>query len=156
MNAPAVRDHPSPLEAALVDVHATLTELLAAADAQYEAVVARDRQRLEDVTRQQERLASRLERAERKRQEVLADRTLDVALVAEPAHVATLAQTIGSAVRELQASHTRTANLIQKSIEVNGQTIQFLQRLVGASTPPAYGSRGAQAARQSVLVDSRA
>jgi len=156
MNAPAVRDHQSPLEAALVDVHAALTELLAAADAQYEAVVERDRQRLEDVTRQQERLASRLERAERKRQEVLAARSLEVALVAEAAHVAGLAQNIATAVRELQARHTRTAALIQKSIEVNGQTIQFLQRLVGAATTPAYGSRGAQAARQSVLVDSRA
>src|ERR687886_723289 len=64
MTAPAVPDQQSPLESALLDVHATLADLLVAADEQYAAVVARDHARLESVTRQQERLSARLARAD--------------------------------------------------------------------------------------------
>ena len=71
MMTPVVREDQSPLEAALLDVDATLAELLAAADEQHAAVVAGDRQRLERVTGLQERLSSRLERAERRRLEHL-------------------------------------------------------------------------------------
>lgn len=157
MSVPAARDHQSPLEAALVDVHTTLTALLEAADEQYVAVVEHDRERLEGVTRQQERLAARLERAERRRRDVLGTRSLDAALADEIAEVASLAGTIGAAVRQLQTKHSQTASLIEKSVELNGQTIKFLQRLVGGAHPPAYGARGgATVARQSVLVDSRA
>jgi flagellar biosynthesis/type III secretory pathway chaperone len=157
MSVPADRDHQSPLEAALVDVHTTLAALLEAADEQFVAVVEQDRQRLEGVTRQQERLAARLERAERRRRDALGDRLLDVALAEESAGVANLAGTIGVAVRQLQAKHSQTASLIEKSVELNGETIKFLQRLVGVGIQPAYGARGgATMARQSVLVDSRA
>ena len=55
----------------LLDVHASLVDLRAAADEQYAAVVADDRDRLEAVTRLQERLSSRLGRAETKRLELL-------------------------------------------------------------------------------------
>jgi len=154
MDAPAMRDHQSPLEAALADVHATLTELLTAADEQYAAVVERDRERLESVTRQQERLSVRLERAERKRAAALADQPFAAALATQPG-LATLAQAIASSVRDLQAKHAHTQGLIEQAAELNGQTILFLQRLVGA-TSPAYGARGTSAPRQSVLLDSRA
>src|SRR3954454_16643292 len=122
MNAPVARDLQSPLEAALVDVHDTLTELLIAADEQYAAVVERDRQRLEGVTRQQERLAVRLQRAETKRQTVLEGSTLGE-VVQREAHLMRLHEAIADAVRELQAKHARTNNLLEKAAELNGQTI---------------------------------
>jgi flagellar biosynthesis/type III secretory pathway chaperone len=155
MNAPAARDHQSPFEAVLVDVQTTLAALLVAADEQYVAVAERDRVRLEGVTRQQERLSTRLERAERARREFLADRSIDTALSGEAPHVAALANTIAVAVRALHSKHQQTATLIERSVELNAQTIQFLQRLVGA-TAPAYGAHGAQPSRQSALLDSRA
>src|ERR687886_20819 len=71
MSTSADREHQSALEAALLDVRNTLAALLSAADAQHAAVVERDRARLEQVTRQQEVLSARLERAERRRLEVL-------------------------------------------------------------------------------------
>ena len=67
MTTPAVREHQSPLEVVLLDVHATLADLLVAADEQHAAVVDHDRDRLENVTRQQEQLSVRLARAEAKR-----------------------------------------------------------------------------------------
>ncbi len=114
MTNPAVREHQSPLEAALLDVYATLAALLVASDEQYAALVARDHARLESVTRQQERLSSRLERAEAKR-----------------------------------------ANLLDQSIDLVGNTLNFLQRLVTVQSP-AYGARGLAQSRQSLLVDGRA
>src|SRR3977135_2451877 len=87
MSAPSVvtRDPQLPLEAALLDVHATLADLLAAADEQYAAVAARDAKRLESVTWQQERLSVRLERAERRRIELLGGAPLQVAVASLPA-----------------------------------------------------------------------
>ena len=73
MTSPAVREHQSPLEEALVNVHTALAELLVAADEQHAAVVAHDRDRLEGVTRQQERLSARLARAESRRDPVRED-----------------------------------------------------------------------------------
>jgi flagellar biosynthesis/type III secretory pathway chaperone len=154
MDAPALRAHQSPLELALVDVHATLAELLAAADDQYAAVVERDRQRLEGVTRQQERLAVRLERAERKRLAALNGGALADAVAREP-RLARLSQAIAHSVRELRARHANTHDLIEKAAELNGQTIQFLQHLVGV-TSPTYGGRVASTPRPSVLLDGRA
>src|SRR5512132_961787 len=110
MNAPATSTLQSPLEAALVDVHATLAALLAAADEQHVAVVARDRQRLEGVTQQQERLSIRLERAERKRLELLGERTIAAAMADEAPHVAALVNAIADNVRTLQSKHQQTAN----------------------------------------------
>lgn len=155
MNAPAAITTQSPLEAALVDVHDTLAALLVAADGQHAAVVARDRRRIEGVTHQQERLSIKLERAERTRLELLGERTIAAALVDEAPHVATLASAIADSVRTLQSKHQQTASLIQQSVTLNEHTIQFLKRLVGAMAP-AYGARGANAIRHSVLLDSRA
>jgi hypothetical protein len=65
MTPPAVHESQSSLEAALLDVDATLADLLIAADEQHAAVVAVDFERLESVTRLQKALvfAARTRRA---------------------------------------------------------------------------------------------
>jgi flagellar biosynthesis/type III secretory pathway chaperone len=159
MTSPAVREHQSPLEAALRDVHTTLAQLLVAADEQYDAVVDHDRERIESVTRQQERLSAQLARAETRRQEVLAGVSLDEAIAAlsprEAARADTVRQAIASGVRQLQSQHTRTADLLAQSIQLTNQTLTFLHRLV-APTAPSYGARGMAVTQRSMLVDSRA
>jgi len=159
MTKPAVREHQSPLEAALLDVHATLAALLVASDEQYAALVARDHARLESVTRQQERLSSRLERAEAKRLEVLAGVPLMSAIAGLPedqsARARWLSKAIASAVTELKGRQSHSASLLEQSIELVGNTLNFLQRLVTVQ-PPAYGARGLAQSRQSLLVDGRA
>ena len=159
MTTPAVREHQSPLEAALLDVHITLTQLLVAADEQYEAVVDHDRERIESVTRQQERLSAQLARAEARRQEVLAGVSLDEAIGALPPRdaqrVDAVRDAIASGVRRLKAQQTRTTDLLAQSIQLTNQTLTFLHRLV-APTAPAYGARGVAVTQRSVLVDSRA
>src|SRR3954463_3730378 len=146
MNAPAIHETQSTLELALIHVHATLTDLLVAADEQYQAVVERDQGRLESVTRVQERLASRLQRAERQRTEALAGRSLKAAIVELPRSDAlravALARRISLAVRGLQAKNTQTSLLLEASLELGTQTINFLHRLVGAEQAPSYGARG--------------
>lgn len=159
MTMPAVREGQSPLEAVLLDVHATLTELLAAADEQHAAVVADDRGRLQVATRLQERLSSHLGRAERQRLELLSGQTLTAALADLPADQARrlggVSQSIGQAVRELQPRHARNVTLLQRSADLAGQTVLFLQHLV---SPPSqsYGAHGHRASQQSLLVDRRA
>src|SRR6266700_5283587 len=112
MTTPAVREHQSPLEEALVNLHATLAELLVAADEQHAAVVAHDRDRLESVTRQQERLSARLARAESRRIELLAGEPLAAKLVAlpPPAAVRTrmLGESIATQVTQLKERQTHT------------------------------------------------
>jgi flagellar biosynthesis/type III secretory pathway chaperone len=154
MTTPAVREHQSPLEAALLDVHATLADLLVAADEQHAAVVEHDRDRLETVTRQQEHLSARLARAEAKRLEVLGGVPLAEAVTALPEGQA-LSASISTKVRQLKERQAQTADLLEQSIDLASQTLTFLQRLV---TPPSasYGARGVAAPQQSVLVDSRA
>jgi flagellar biosynthesis/type III secretory pathway chaperone len=154
MTAPETTVDRSPLEAALIDVQTTLADLLVAADEQYAAIVERDRERLESVTRQQERLSARLANAEARRVAVLGGLSLNEAVKGQP-RLAALADSIGNAVRLLKTKQTQTASLLQQSIELTDQTLKFLHRLV---TPPAtvYGTRGLAVARQSVLVDSRA
>jgi flagellar biosynthesis/type III secretory pathway chaperone len=154
MTAPETTVDRSPLEAALIDVQTTLADLLVAADEQYAAIVERDRERLESVTRQQERLSARLANAEARRVAALGGLSLNEAVKGQP-RLATLADSIGNAVRLLKTKQTQTASLLQQSIELTDQTLKFLHRLV---TPPAtvYGTRGMAVARQSVLVDSRA
>jgi len=154
MTTPAVREHQSPLEVVLLDVHATLADLLVAADEQHAAVVDHDRDRLENVTRQQERLSVRLARAEAKRLEVLNGVPLLEAVTALPTGRA-LSVSISTKVLQLKERQAQTASLLEQSIDLASQTLNFLQRLV---TPPsaAYGARGIAASRQSVLVDSRA
>lgn len=144
----------SPLEAALRDVHATLAQLLIAADEQLEAVAARDRSRLEDVTRQQEQLAGRLARAEAARQSVLNGQELSSA-VKSSARAEELHGAIAAAVRELRDRNARTASLLEQSAALANQTLNFLQRLVIAPSP-VYGAARTAAPRQSLLVDSRA
>src|SRR5205085_4259668 len=105
MTTSAVREHQSPLEAALLDVHATLAALLVASDEQYAAVVARDHAWLENVTRQQERLSSRLEQAESRRLAALDGLPLRSAIALLPADQAvrtkSLNDSIALAVNEL-------------------------------------------------------
>ena len=159
MTTPAVRNQDSPLESALLDVHATLADLLVAADQQYAAVVARDHERLESVTRQQERLSARLARAEARRLELLAGTHLIDAVSALPASAAARANavrhSIADSVQELKQRQARTAGLLEQSIDVAAQTLTFLQRLL-TGQPGVYGARGFAPSRRSVLVDGRA
>ncbi len=159
MTTPAAREHQSLLETALLDVDATLAELLVASDEQYAAVVARDHAWLENVTRQQERLSFRLEQAESKRLEALAGTPLLSAIALLPADQAvrtkSLSDSIGVAVNQLKERQNHTASLLEQSIELVSHTLNFLQRLVTVQTP-AYGVRGIPASRQSLLVDGRA
>ena len=159
MTTPAVRNQDSPLESALLDVHATLADLLVAADEQYAAVVARDHQRLESVTRQQERLSARLARAEARRLELLAGTHLIDAVSALPASAAARANavrhSIADSVQELKQRQARTAGLLEQTIDVAAQTLTFLQRLL-TGQPGVYGARGFAPSRRSVLVDGRA
>jgi|SRR5579859_2654904 len=159
MTTPAVREHQSPLEAALQDVHTILAALLVASDEQYAAVVARDHAWLENVTRQQERLSSRLEQAEARRLEALAGTPLLVAIASLPAddvvRAKSLSDSIAVAVNQLKERQNHTASLIEQSIELVSHTLNFLQRLVTVQSP-AYGVRGVPQSRQSLLVDGRA
>jgi flagellar biosynthesis/type III secretory pathway chaperone len=159
MSTPAVRDHQSPLETALLDVHATLGELLVAADEQYAAVADRDRERLESVTRRQEQLSTRLERAEQQRISALSGASLRSTITALPANrgrrVLAMQLAIARSVRKLQQRNARASSLLERSIELNTQTLNFLQRLV-APAHTTYGTKGMAAARRSVLVDGRA
>ena len=159
MTTHAVREPQSPLEGALLDVDATLAELLRAADEQYAALVAGDRDQLEGVTRRQETLSSRLARAERKRHEILAGESLIAAIAGLPADQAErlgrMTRSIADAVTELQPRHARNGILLERSAELAGQTVLFLQRV--ASPPsPSYGAKGRRAPQQSMLVDGRA
>src|SRR6266581_2740123 len=159
MTNPAVREHQSPLEAALLDVYSTLAALLVASDEQYAALVARDHARLESVTRQQERLSSRLERAEAKRLEFLGGTPLLTAIALLPADQAICAKSVSDAiamaVKQLKNRQNHAANLLDQSIDLVGNTLNFLQRLVTVQSP-AYGARGLAQSRQSILVDGRA
>jgi flagellar biosynthesis/type III secretory pathway chaperone len=159
MTTSAARDHQSPLEMALLDVHATLVDLLVAADEQYAAVVAHDSERLESVTRQQERLSTRLARAEMRRAELTNGQPLETAVSGLPApqaaRASALSASIGATVRDLKQKQAEAASLIQQSIELTSQTLNFLQRLVVPQTS-VYGVRGVATTTQSLIVDSRA
>jgi flagellar biosynthesis/type III secretory pathway chaperone len=159
MTTPPVLEAQSPLEAALLEADAILADLLVAADEQHAAVVAGDRERLESVTRLQETLSSRLERAEGKRLSLLSGHSLADAFAEMPAveaeRLGELSRSIAEAVRELQPRHARNGGLLQKSADLAGQTVLFLQRV--ASPPsPSYGAHGRRAPQQSLLVDRRA
>jgi hypothetical protein len=155
MNAPAIPAHQSPLEAALHEVQATLSQLLVAADEQYAAVAANDRERLESVTRQQERLSARLARAEARRIQLVGTNDWTANLPIETAaRVLYLKEAIGTAVLDLKARQEQSANMLKQQIDLASQTINFLRRLV-TQPDPTYG-RGLNQARHSVLVDGRA
>jgi flagellar biosynthesis/type III secretory pathway chaperone len=149
----------SPLERALCEVHAILAELIVAADEHYAAVAGQDRERIEQVTREQERLSARLARAERQRQALLGDRSLSETIsglpAVEAARLEALRASIATTVRDLRERQARTARLLARSIELGKQTLEFLQRLVTVPGP-VYSGRGLVAPRQSVLVDGRA
>jgi flagellar biosynthesis/type III secretory pathway chaperone len=159
-NHPATSQH-RPLEQVLLDVRTTLADLLDAADEQHQAVVVGDRERLESVTRRQERLAARLQRAEARRLSLLEGRSLDEAISELPptdaARVASLVDTISDSVNRLRERQGSNASLLERSIELAVQTVQFLQRLLGGQHDnPAYTTRGLLSSRQSLLVDRRA
>src|SRR5258708_5588173 len=149
MTTPAVRprsaalhgasESQTPLEAVLLDVDAVLADLLVAADEQHAAVVAGDRERLEYVTRLQEGLSARLERAEGKRLTLLSGQTLEAARAEMPLdqseRMGRLTRSIADAVRELQPRHARNANLLERSAELAGQTVLFLQRVASPPSP---------------------
>ena len=159
MSAPASRPPHAPLQAVLRDVHATLGELLLAADEQYAAAAAGDHHRLEIVTGRQERLAAQLERSERKRLALLAGRPLSQVIADLPSpeaqQASTLSAQIGQTVRELEQRHARSASLLRRSAELANQTLEFFQRLVCAE-PQAYSRAGRRRPAGSLLVDSRA
>src|SRR5579864_5498661 len=144
MSAPALPANQSPLEYALREVRATLDELLLAAEEQYAAVAARDRDRIESVTRQQERLSARLARAERQRLAVLGETSLAELIASLPATDAArlnaLRDSIASAVKELKSRQDATSRLLARSIDITRQTLEFIQRLVTAPNP-VYGGR---------------
>ena len=159
-NHPATSEQ-NPLEQALLDVHATLADLLIAADEQHQAVAAGDRERLESVTRQQERLAARLQRAEAQRLSLLNGRPLQEVVSELPANdvgrVSTLVDSISQRVARLREQQVSNALLLERGMELAGQTLHFLQRLVaGQNHNPAYTTRGLATPRHSLLVDSRA
>jgi len=149
----------SALESALLEVHATLAALLVAADEQHAALVARDNVQLERVTRQQERLAARLARAETTRIELTQGTGMAMAVSLLPADQAAaasaLSASIAEAVRTLKDKQAHSARLVQQSIELTNQTLSFLQRLVVPQTA-VYGLRGVATTSQSLLVDGRA
>ena len=62
---------------------------------------------------------------------------------------------IAMAVKQLKDRQNHAANLLEQSIELVGNTLNFLQRLVTVQSP-AYGVRGVAQSRQSLLVDGRA
>lgn len=147
------------LEEVLHEVHATVTALLAAAEDQYQAMVAHDRQWMERVTQRQERLAARLARAERKRLEIVGNATLAEAIAALPpaesARANDLKSSIAEVVGELKSRQSATSSLLARSIDLSRQTLEFLQRVV--TKPSAvYGARGMIRAQRSMLMDSRA
>src|ERR1700730_6006848 len=117
MTIPAVREHQSPLETALLDVHAALANLLVASDEQHAAVVARDHAWLENVTRQQERLSSRLAQAESKRLAALGGLSLATAIALLPVDQAirtkSLSNSIAAGVNQLKGRQSHTASLLE-------------------------------------------
>jgi flagellar biosynthesis/type III secretory pathway chaperone len=159
MIAPAPVTTQSPLESALHDVYATLRQLLVAADEQYAALVAHDRDWIERVTRQQERLASRLARAETRRMQALDGASLSQLLTSvspgEADRIESMQVRIAAAVTALKSRQSQTASLLNDTIDLTNRTIAFLQRLLSPSAP-AYGRRGSASLGGSVLVDSRA
>jgi flagellar biosynthesis/type III secretory pathway chaperone len=159
MTTPLAERELLPLEQALLDVQTTLDELLTSADEQHAAIAAGDRARLESITRRQESLSARLERAERQRMALLDGRALPEALATLPAEDAArlerMMSSIGQTVVTLRERQASTASLLERSIDLAGQTIQFLQRLVVSQTQ-AYTVRGLPAPSHSLLLDSRA
>lgn len=143
----------------MLDVRAVLEDLLAAAADQRAALEAGDRERLERVTHQQERLTARLENAERRRLAAMPSPSFDDCAKVLPgdegARFRKVTGDIQRSVLRLQELHARNADLLQRSLAVNGQTLQFIRRLVG--TPePTYGAAAPAAAPQSLVVDRRA
>ena len=160
MTAPARSEPQTPLEAALLDVQAALADLLAAAAEQRAALEAGDREQLDRITQKQERLTARLEQAERRRITCMSTPDLAHTIAQLPAEqgrrISGLMQTIREAVADLRHQHDRNAALIQRSLELAGQTLQFIQRLMGTSAPTYGTPRRGLVVGQSMLVDSRA
>ncbi len=149
----------SVLETTLLEVRAVLQDMVAAADEQYAAFEASDLLWLERVSRQQDRLTARLERAERERLKASSGvpiRDLPAQLSQpQAAALSELIDSIAETILELHARHARNAALLQGAAELAGQTVQFLQKLVAERVQP-YGANGAPVITQSLLVDGHA
>ena len=66
-----------------------------------------------------------------------------------------LTDAIQESVLRLREQHKRNADLLQRSLELNGQTLHFIRRLIG--TPePTYGTLAGATTGPSLLVDGRA
>jgi len=147
------------LEAALKDVHATLVGLLEAAGEQRAALESRDRERLEAVSARQESLTLRLEHAERVRMACMPAASLEESIALLPAEpgtrIARLTAAIRQSVLDLREQHARNAALLQRSLELTGHTLQFLQRLV-LGQPPTYSPSGLAGMSHSLVLDGRA
>jgi flagellar biosynthesis/type III secretory pathway chaperone len=66
-----------------------------------------------------------------------------------------LLATIRQSVLELREQHARNTTLLQRSLELTGQTLQFLQRLtLGQSAT--YTPAGATGVGHSLVLDGRA
>jgi hypothetical protein len=74
----------------------------------------------------------------------------------EAARLEPLARSIGTRVRALKERQAQTASLLDQSINLASDTIEFLQRLLVRSDAPAYGRRSPTVRPPSLLVDSRA
>jgi flagellar biosynthesis/type III secretory pathway chaperone len=152
-------DRTAAFEAALQDVHAALGELLEAAAQQRDALEAGDRERLEAVSWLQESLTVRLQEAERRRTACMPAPTLEQTIALLPAQPAQrvygLLALIRQSVLELREQHARNAKLLQRSLELTGQTLQFLQRLT-LGQPATYTPAGAAGVSHSLVLDGRA
>lgn len=147
------------LESALREVCATLGELIAIADEQYAAAADGALERLATTSQRQETLASRLERAERRRLAAAHGRPLRDLLADVPAERAAvfedLLATTAQRVIDLRERHARNAALLERGAGLAGQTVQFLRRLL-VPHAPTYGADGATSVRRSVLLDGQA
>ena len=68
---------------------------------------------------------------------------------------ARLTAAIRQSVLDLREQHARNAALLQRSLELTGQTLQFLQRLV-LGQPPTYSPSGLAGMSHSLVLDGRA
>jgi hypothetical protein len=79
---------------------------------------------------------------------------LSAAAASEP--VKQLSDSIAASVVQLKERQALTASLLEQSVQLASETIEFLQRLVSTTDSSSYSPRGRRARRPSLLVDSRA
>ena len=159
MTSPADRDQ-SRFEAALLEVHATLAELLSASEEQSTAAASGDRDRLEAVTQRQEQLTAQLRRAEEQRLAISEGRSVREVVATLPPrrarNASALVARIATTVEQLRDQQARTTALLQRRIELAAQNVQFLQALLQVQ-PESYGGRVAvRGHTRSLVLDGHA